>query len=44
MFKKILDHNLIFISNELMRIGVIGNGFVGKATTQLRCKDIELYI
>ena len=25
-----------------MIIGVIGNGFVGKATTQLRCKDIEL--
>ena len=25
-----------------MKIGVIGNGFVGKATTQLRCKDIEL--
>lgn len=25
-----------------MIIGVIGNGFVGKATTQLRCKDIKL--
>ena len=25
-----------------MIIGIIGNGFVGKATTQLRCKDIEL--
>ena len=25
-----------------MIIGVIGNGFVGKATTQLKCKDIEL--
>ena len=25
-----------------MKIGVIGNGFVGKATTQLRCNDIEL--
>jgi len=25
-----------------MKIGVIGNGFVGKATTQLKCKDIEL--
>ena len=25
-----------------MIIGVIGNGFVGKATTQLRCNDIEL--
>ena len=25
-----------------MIIGVIGNGFVGKATTQLRCKEIEL--
>ena len=26
-----------------MKIGVIGNGFVGKATTQLRCNDIELF-
>lgn len=26
-----------------MKIGVIGNGFVGKATTQLKCKDIELF-
>ena len=25
-----------------MIIGVIGNGFVGKATTQLKCKDINL--
>ena len=25
-----------------MNIGIIGNGFVGKATTQLKCKDIEL--
>jgi len=25
-----------------MRIGVIGNGFVGKATNQLKCKDIEV--
>jgi len=25
-----------------MIIGVIGNGFVGKATTQLKCKDIQL--
>ena len=25
-----------------MIIGIIGNGFVGKATTQLKCKDIEL--
>lgn len=25
-----------------MIIGVIGNGFVGKATTQLKCEDIEL--
>ena len=25
-----------------MIIGVIGNGFVGKATTQLKCKNIEL--
>lgn len=25
-----------------MKIGIIGNGFVGKATTQLKCKDIEL--
>ncbi len=25
-----------------MIIGVIGNGFVGKATSQLKCKDIEL--
>ena len=26
-----------------MIIGVIGNGFVGKATSQLKCKDIKLY-
>ena len=26
-----------------MKIGVIGNGFVGKATNQLKCKDIEIY-
>ena len=26
-----------------MKIGIIGNGFVGKATTQLKCKDIQLY-
>ena len=26
-----------------MKIGVIGNGFVGKATTQLKCKDIKLF-
>ncbi len=26
-----------------MLIGVIGNGFVGKATNQLKCKDIEIY-
>ena len=25
-----------------MIIGIIGNGFVGKATAQLKCKDIEL--
>lgn len=25
-----------------MKIGIIGNGFVGKATNQLRCKDIEI--
>ena len=25
-----------------MQIGVIGNGFVGKATTQLKCNDIKL--
>lgn len=25
-----------------MKIGVIGNGFVGKATNQLRCKDIDI--
>jgi UDPglucose 6-dehydrogenase len=25
-----------------MKIGVIGNGFVGKATNQLYCKDIEI--
>ena len=25
-----------------MIIGIIGNGFVGKATTQLKCKGIEL--
>ena len=26
-----------------MKIGIIGNGFVGKATYQLSCKDIEIY-
>jgi UDPglucose 6-dehydrogenase len=26
-----------------MRIGIIGNGFVGKATRQLSCKNIEIY-
>ena len=26
-----------------MKIGVIGNGFVGKATSQLKCKDIKLF-
>jgi UDPglucose 6-dehydrogenase len=25
-----------------MKIGIIGNGFVGKATYQLKCKDIEV--
>ena len=25
-----------------MKIGIIGNGFVGKATNQLRCQDIEI--
>ena len=25
-----------------MKIGVIGNGFVGKATTILKCKDIDI--
>lgn len=25
-----------------MKIGIIGNGFVGKATYQLKCKDIEI--
>ena len=25
-----------------MIVGVIGNGFVGKATTQMKCKDIDL--
>ena len=25
-----------------MKIGIIGNGFVGKATFQLKCKDIEI--
>ena len=24
-----------------MKIGIIGNGFVGKATKQLECKDIS---
>ena len=27
-----------------MRIGIIGNGFVGKATQQLKCKDVQLLI
>ena len=26
-----------------MLIGVIGNGFVGKATFQLKCRDIDIY-
>ena len=25
-----------------MKIGIIGNGFVGKATTLLECPDIEI--
>ena len=25
-----------------MKIGIIGNGFVGKATKQLKCSDIEI--
>ena len=25
-----------------MKIGIIGNGFVGKATKQLKCKDINI--
>lgn len=25
-----------------MKIGIIGNGFVGKATNQLKCKDIDI--
>ena len=25
-----------------MKIGIIGNGFVGKATFQLKCKDIDI--
>ena len=25
-----------------MKIGIIGNGFVGKATKILQCKDIEM--
>ena len=27
-----------------MKIGIIGNGFVGKATSEFRCNDIELII
>jgi len=27
-----------------MKIGIIGNGFVGKATTILECIDIEIVI
>ncbi len=27
-----------------MKIGIIGNGFVGKATSELECKDVELLI
>ena len=26
-----------------MKIGIIGNGFVGKATMQLECNDVEIY-
>jgi len=25
-----------------MKIGIIGNGFVGKATNQLKCNDVEI--
>ena len=25
-----------------MIVGIIGNGFVGKATFQLKCKDIDI--
>jgi len=28
----------------MMKIGIIGNGFVGKATRQLECPAIELYV
>lgn len=27
---------------EIFKIGIIGNGFVGKATSQLACKDVEI--
>ena len=27
-----------------MKIGIIGNGFVGKATYQLKCDDIEIFV
>ena len=27
-----------------MKIGIIGNGFVGNATCQLECKDIEIVV
>ena len=26
-----------------MKIGIIGNGFVGKATRVLECNDIDIY-
>ena len=26
----------------MIKIGIIGNGFVGKATTSLQCKDINV--
>ena len=35
--------NLNLSINAGEKIGIIGNGFVGKATTQLKCKDIQLY-
>ena len=33
-----------FIDISYMKIGIVGNGFVGKATGILSCHDIEIMV
>ena len=40
----LLHINLYIYYKKKMKIGIIGNGFVGKATKILGCKDVELII